>query len=93
MRINFFFSFVTQNFNLVHSVVMLIIKAKKGALYHNKGLFIKYMGDLFTTCFFQKTETYCNQVFDIHNKQSVVIRNLKFMEVDLWKIFCIIMKS
>jgi hypothetical protein len=49
-----FFSLVTQNFNLVHSVVMLIIKAKKGVLYHNKGLFIKCMRDLFTAFFFQK---------------------------------------
>jgi hypothetical protein len=39
------------------------------AVYHNKGFFVMYTGDLFTTRF-GPSETCCKQISFIHNKKT-----------------------
>jgi hypothetical protein len=49
----------------------LITKIKKPSIT-TKGFLIMYTEDLFTVCF-GGTETYCKQIFLIHNKENSII--------------------
>jgi hypothetical protein len=76
----------SYNFNLVRAVVMIVIKRKEDVVYHNKGLLITHMGDLYITCFISQGSYSGNTYIKVTKKSSWFKSGLNINEISFLKL-------